>query len=165
MSFLYLLGHSEAIYTRFSFWSSPPTERSFIYVFYNKFLRYTENRIYSHTKSTNLILKVKTPAASLKLDLPVLWWRLHDIRMNFIALRQRRHIYFTARLHKRFHSGIKVRKKHRQIENTSPTNYLTPLMSSFLLYMIFNLCNARSDFVPERTFRSRITTRSDFYRN
>ena len=27
-----------------------------LYIFYNKFLRYPESRIYSHTKSINLIL-------------------------------------------------------------------------------------------------------------
>ena len=43
----------------------------FMYYFYNKFLRYPESSIYSHTKSINLTLKVKTPTISLKLGLPV----------------------------------------------------------------------------------------------
>ena len=43
----------------------------FMYYFYNKLLRYPESSIYSHTKSINLTLKVKTPTISLKLGLLV----------------------------------------------------------------------------------------------
>ena len=42
-----------------------------MYYFYNKLLRYPESSIYSHTKSINLTLKVKTPTISLKLGLLV----------------------------------------------------------------------------------------------
>ena len=47
-------------------------EKAFIYVsIYKKVLRYPESCIYSHTKSMNLILKVKMPITNSLLGLPV----------------------------------------------------------------------------------------------